>query len=182
MGRFAEEASKAMVSRTRVSQEMIAAAKKKLQVDQVTFGMDNYKTSDAMQDLALLYIANGQFAEAKPLCERAYEIDLVSLGPDHHNLTLSLKTLGLFYGAQGHPDLAEPFFEKALEIMINTVGPNHYLTASTRSALSSVYRAQGKHEMANMMEPTRSAGCGCLSGIIVLFMLMVIIVAGFIFQ
>ena len=62
----------------------------------------------SLNDLALLYEAQGRYAEAEPLYKRALAIDEKALGPDDPSVGTSLNNLAELYRAQGRYAEAEP--------------------------------------------------------------------------
>ena len=56
----------------------------------------------SLNNLAMLYHARGQYAEAAPLLARALAIREKVLGPNHPDVAQSLNNLGELYRARGH--------------------------------------------------------------------------------
>ncbi len=54
------------------------------------FGPDDPRLATSLNNLALLYKAQGKYAEAEPLLKRAFAIFEKALGPDHPNVATSL--------------------------------------------------------------------------------------------
>jgi len=48
-----------------------------------------------------VYIRQGKYSEAEPLCQRALAIDEKALGPNHPNVATNLNNLAELYRAQG---------------------------------------------------------------------------------
>ena len=65
------------------------------------FGPHDPRLADTLNNLALVYDAQGSYAKAEPLYERAFTIWEKTLGPAHPNVATSLNNLGLVYHAQG---------------------------------------------------------------------------------
>ena len=77
--------------------------------------------------------AQGQYAKAEPLYQRALAIREKALGPDHPDVAASLNNLAGLYRAQGQYAKAEPLYQRALAIGEKALGPDHpdVATAST---------------------------------------------------
>ena len=84
--------------------------------------------------------AQGAYAHAEPLFERALAIGEKALGPDHPDVATSLNNLAELYRAQGAYARAEPLYERALAIWEKALGPDHprcrRLAEQPRRALS----------------------------------------------
>ena len=70
----------------------------------------------SLNNLALLYKAQGQYAQAEPLYKRALAIDEKALGPDHPDVAVSLNNLAALYRAMNRDDEAEPLEQRAARI------------------------------------------------------------------
>ncbi len=79
----------------------------------------------SLNNLAELYRAQGQYANAQPLYQRALAIREKALGPEHPDVAQSLNNLALLYYAQGQYANAEPLFNRALAIWEKALGPEH---------------------------------------------------------
>ena len=77
------------------------------------------------QQPGALYYAQGRYAEAEPLFQRALTIREQALGPDHPDVAWSLNSLAELYRAQGRYAEAEPLFQQALAIREQALGPDH---------------------------------------------------------
>ena len=70
----------------------------------------------SLNNLALLYGAQGKDAEAEPLYERVLAILEEALGPEHPRVAVSLNNLAAHYRGQGKYTEAEPLHWRALAI------------------------------------------------------------------
>ena len=70
----------------------------------------------SLNNLAGLYQAQGKYAEAEPLYQRALAIREKALGPEHPDVANSLNNLAVLYRAQGKYAEAEPLYQRALAI------------------------------------------------------------------
>ncbi len=113
-----------------------------------------------LNNLALLYQAQGRYAEAEPLHKRALAIFEKALGPEHPDMALNLYNLALLCQAQDRYAEAEPLHKRALAIFKKALGPEHPDVAQSLNNLAGPYRAQeGKYGEA---EPLQPAGAGNL--------------------
>ena len=78
----------------------------------------------SLNNLAGLYDAQGRYAEAEPLYERALAIWEKALGPEHPDVATSLNNLAELYRDQGRYAEAEPLYERALAIREKALGPD----------------------------------------------------------
>ncbi len=89
------------------------------------FGPQDPRLATSLNNLAVLYRAQGKYAEAEPLYKRALIIRQLALGPDHPDVAASLNNLAVLYEAQGKYADAEPFYKRALAILEKALGPEH---------------------------------------------------------
>ena len=115
-----------------------------LEIRESSLGPDHPDTATSLNNLAVLYSAQGRDAEAEPLHLRALEIRESSLGPDHPDTAASLNNLAILYSAQGRDEEAEPLHLRALEIRESSLGPDHPDTAASLNNLAVLYSAQGR--------------------------------------
>jgi len=77
----------------------------------------------------------GEYAQAKPLYERALTIREEVLGPEHPDTAQSLDNLAVLLDAQGDYAQAKPLYERALAIYEEVLGPEHPNTEVIRQNL-----------------------------------------------
>jgi tetratricopeptide (TPR) repeat protein len=82
-----------------------------------------YATS--LNNLALLYDNQGQYAKVEPLYQRALAIREKALGPEHPDVATSLNHLAWLYHNQGQYAKAEPLYERTLAICEKAFGEDH---------------------------------------------------------
>ena len=80
------------------------------------FGEQDRRLTDSLNNLASLYYAQGKYAQAEPLLQRALAIREKALGPEHPDVARSVNNLAELYSAQGKYTQAEPYFQRALAI------------------------------------------------------------------
>ncbi len=111
-------------------------------------GPEHADTAASLNNLAMLYWAQGQYGEALPPYQRALAISEKALGPEHPSTATSLNDLASLYWAQGQYAQALPHFQRALAVREKTLGPEHAETALSLNNLAELYRAQGQNEPA----------------------------------
>jgi len=97
----------------------------------------------SLNNLALLYYAQGAYVKAEPLYARALAIWEKALGPEHPDVAMSLNNLALLYHAQGAYAKAEPLYARALAIWEKALGSEHPDVAKGLNNLAMLYHAQG---------------------------------------
>jgi tetratricopeptide (TPR) repeat protein len=90
----------------------------------------------------------GQFADARPLAERALAIGEAALGPDHPDVGTLLSNLALILRNLGQPEQARPLAERALAIGEAALGPDHPDIGTRLNNLAAILRDLGQPEQA----------------------------------
>ena len=67
-----------------------------------------------LDNLALVYTAQGKYDEAEPLYHRALAIMEKALRPEHPDVAICLNNLAHLYHARGNYGRAESFYQRAL--------------------------------------------------------------------
>jgi tetratricopeptide (TPR) repeat protein len=70
----------------------------------------------SLNNLAVLYRAQGQYAQAEPLLKRSLAIREKALGPDHPDVAISLNNLAALYRKSGREKEAEGLEKRAATI------------------------------------------------------------------
>jgi tetratricopeptide (TPR) repeat protein len=105
---------------------------------------DHPYVATSLNNLALLYGAQGHYAAAEPLHRRALAIREKTLGPDHPDVAVSLNNLADLYQFQGRYADAEPLYQRALAILEKAHDPDHLYVATSLNNLAVLYkRARG---------------------------------------
>jgi tetratricopeptide (TPR) repeat protein len=86
--------------------------------------------------------AQGDFAAARPLYERALAIFEKALGPDHPDTATTLNNLAFLLRAQGDFAAARPLAERARAIREKALGPDHPDTATSLNNPAFLLQAQ----------------------------------------
>jgi tetratricopeptide (TPR) repeat protein len=97
----------------------------------------------SLNDLGVIYYAQGKYAQAVPLYERALAIQGAMLGREHPLVALTLNNLAALYHAQGKYYKAEPLYERSLAIREKTLGREHPDVLASLTGLAAVYRRRG---------------------------------------
>ena len=98
--------------------------------------------SEAQNNLATLYMENGQYALADSLLRLAIDIRRTFVHPA--GLAESLNTLALIHYDQANLDEAETLYEEVLTLENSFLEPGHPSLVETRHNLAQLYWAQGK--------------------------------------
>ncbi len=123
--------------------EAIPLAERALSIQERTLGPDHPGVLEALNDLALLYRATGDYADAEALFERILEITTTALGPRDAAVAVTVNNLGILYWEQGDRARAVKFLEKALEIWQSSLGPDDPKVAVALANLASIDRNGG---------------------------------------
>jgi len=126
-------------------QEGLISAAKRLDIERRIWGERHRNVAWSLNDLAGLYLLQGNSALALPLLKRALAISEQARGPTHPDTAQSLNNLAELYRAQGQYAEAEPLFQRALAINERALGPTHPDTALSLNNLAVQYWAQGQY-------------------------------------
>jgi len=105
----------------------------------------------SLNNLALLYKTQGDYAKAEPLYKRSLAIAEEALGPDHPSVATSLNNLAVLYDTQGDYAKAEPLYKRSLAITEEALGPDHPDVATSLNNLA-LYRATNRSADAEALE------------------------------
>ncbi|HLF84140.1 MAG TPA: CHAT domain-containing protein, partial [Blastocatellia bacterium] len=111
-------------------------------------GPDHPHVATALNNLAALYRAKGDYAKAEPLYQRALAIGEKALGPDHPYVATSLNNLALLYNTKGDYAKAEPLYQRSLAIREKALGPDHPDVAQSLNNLAALYDTKGDYAKA----------------------------------
>ncbi len=89
--------------------------------------------------------AQGKYAQAQPLLEKALEIRRRLLTDDHPDTAFSYNNVAANLNAQGKYAQAQPLYEKALEIERRLLTDDHPITAGGYDNFAGNLSAQGKY-------------------------------------
>ncbi|CAM9588088.1 unnamed protein product, partial [Laminaria digitata] len=70
-------------------------------------------------------VAQGNYAEAGPLCKRSSAINEKALGPEHPDVATSLNNLAELFMVQGNLAEAGPLYKRSLAMNEKALGQEH---------------------------------------------------------
>ncbi len=112
---------------------------------QARFGVNHANYGAALNKLAVVYRAQGKYADAEGLYKRALTIKEKALGAGHPSVALTLNNLANLYDVQGKYADAESLHKRALAIREKALGGRNPDVAQSLSNLAGVYKEQGKY-------------------------------------
>jgi CHAT domain-containing protein/tetratricopeptide (TPR) repeat protein len=92
--------------------------------------------------------AQGRYAAAQPLFEKALAVRRRVLGEDHPDTAASYTNLAMNLNAQGQYAAAQPLLGKALAVRRRVLGQDHPDTARSLDNLANLYRDMGDYRQA----------------------------------
>ncbi len=107
------------------------------------FGSQDPRLATSLNNLAVIYVAQGRYAVAESLHKRSLAIREKALGPEHPDAAQSLNNLAELYRTQGRYADAEPLYERSLAILEKTLGPEHPDVAASLNNLAALYQTPG---------------------------------------
>ena len=114
--------------------------------------MDPMKLLGLKSTLGKLYVGQGKYDLAEPLCLECF-LKYKEVLNDHHPSTLlSMNYLARLYYDQGKYDLALPLYIDCLTIKKEELGDRHPETLRTIKNLANLYDDQGKYELAEPLK------------------------------
>jgi tetratricopeptide (TPR) repeat protein len=117
----------------------------------------NMGSNRSLDNLAMLYQAQGKFAEAEPLYERSLAMTEKTLGPEHPEVAQILNNLASLYQAWGKHADAEPLHVRALAIVEKALGPEHPDVAESLEKFAALLHKTGRDAEAAKMEARATA-------------------------
>jgi tetratricopeptide (TPR) repeat protein len=125
--------------------------------DILILGPEHPVTAASLNKLAVLYYAQGRYAQAEPLHRRSLAIREKALGPEHPQVANSLNNLAGLYRTQGNYAQAEPLFQRALAINEKALGPEHSDVASVLENYAALLHKLNRDAEADKMEARAKA-------------------------
>src|SRR5207253_2390074 len=92
---------------------------KTLDIRKQVLGENHPDCTYSLNNLAALYVSQGDYARAEPLLQKALDVQKQSLGEKHPTYAGRLNNLAALYEAQGDYTRAEPLYQKALDITLS---------------------------------------------------------------
>ena len=127
----------------------IEVAQKALHVAEQADSPEHVATG--LHNLAALYEAQGQYAQAEPMYLRALAIREKVLGSEHLHVGVTLRGLARLYAATGQAAQARPLYERALGIQEKVFGPDDSAVTENLVSLAALYAATGQYAQAEPM-------------------------------
>jgi len=128
--------------------EAIPLAERSLSILEQALEANHPLVADSLNNLAALYVAQGNYAQVETLLQRSIAIFEQVLGANHPNVATSLHNLAALYQAQGNYAQAEPLYRRSLAIREQVLGANHPNVANSLNNLALLYRVQGNYAQA----------------------------------
>jgi tetratricopeptide (TPR) repeat protein len=119
-----------------------------LQLAPRVYGPEDPNTATIVNNLADMYCAMGQYAQAEPLYQRSLKIRESKLGANHPDVAQSLNNLAQLYQAMGQYAHAESLFKRSLKIFESKLGPDHPHVATSLNNLAGLYQEMGGYAQA----------------------------------
>ncbi|QDV54197.1 CHAT domain-containing protein [Rosistilla oblonga] len=129
-------------------EESIEVMEELVELQTAIFGQQHMKTAGSLNNLALLYEAVGDYANAESVYRQSLDISKGILGKHHPDYATSLNNLALFYSAGSEFEEGKQLTEQALEIRKQTLGVEHPDYAKSLNDLASIEQAMGDHQSA----------------------------------
>ncbi len=107
-----------------------------------------YQSSRTMNEQAETHLAQGKYAQAQPLFQKALGIRRRLLTDDHPDTATSYNNLAENLAYQGNYAQAQPLLEKALEIRRRLLSEDHPQTAESYNNVAANLLDQGKYSQA----------------------------------
>ena len=104
-----------------------------------------------ISNLALLYVAQERYEQAKPLLQKALVISERVLGKEHPHTATRLHHLGMLLALQERYGLAEELLQRALQIREKALEVEHPCVAQTLYELAKLYTLQAKYNVAQRL-------------------------------
>jgi CHAT domain-containing protein len=128
--------------------EKIQELRKKLAVQESALGPEHQEVAKTLVKLVDIYVDQGRYEQAEPLCKRLLAMVEKALGPDHPVVGTFLHRLAQLYVAQGLFAQAEPPLKRALALHEKALGPDHPNVATSLNNLAVLYHNQGLYAQA----------------------------------
>ncbi len=106
---------------------------------------DTYRSGGSLASQAEALLAQGKYASAQPLFEKALEINRRLLTDEHPDTATSYLNLATILDHQGQYAAARPLSEKALEIDRRLLTDEHFITASAYINVAVILSHLGKY-------------------------------------
>ncbi|MEI6260933.1 MAG: serine/threonine-protein kinase [Deltaproteobacteria bacterium] len=147
----AERIAAEKVTAEKVEAERITAVKA-LHVAEQAMGYNHPDVATCLNNLAELYIKQGQYAHAEPLYKRSLAIIKKVRGPDDLKMAKSLNNLAFLYMKQGQYVQARLLYNRSYAIIEKVLGPNHPNVLTIYENMAIIYRETGLEKAAKGLD------------------------------
>jgi tetratricopeptide (TPR) repeat protein len=128
--------------------ETVKFCQRKINISKHVFGENHQKTSASLNNLAVVYFAQGKYNEAIKLYLEAIKVGKKTIGIKHSEYANNLSNLAVVYYAQGKYDESIKLYLEAIKIDKKTIGIEHPDYATHLNNLAQVYCSQGQFDKA----------------------------------
>jgi CHAT domain-containing protein/Tfp pilus assembly protein PilF len=130
------------------AQERIAQLQAKTADIERTSGSNSPALASALNELAIVYFGQADYASAEPLLRRALAIRETALGPDDLMTAQVINNLAQVLQERGNYADTEPLLLRSLAIYEKVRGPDHPDVALALNNLAGLYRLMGNYRRA----------------------------------
>ena len=123
--------------------EALPLAKRALEIRQKQLGSEHQLVGQALKNIATLYFAKKQYADAARFYQRTLSLYEKIFGPDDTATADLLDSLGWSSYGAGDPDKAQRCLQRALTIRENALGPESKRVGETLYVLGQFYQKLG---------------------------------------
>ena len=147
-GRASAQAPSSPTAPPVAPQERADQLKAKVAEIEQSAGPDDPALATALNDLAVFYFTQGDFASAEPLLRRTLTIRETALGADSLPTAQAINNLAQVLQERGRYTDAEPLLERSLNIYEKLRGSDHPDVATALNNLAGLYRLMGDYRRA----------------------------------
>nr|XP_036586704.1 uncharacterized protein CTRU02_03292 [Colletotrichum truncatum]KAF6797261.1 hypothetical protein CTRU02_03292 [Colletotrichum truncatum] len=122
--------------------------RKILELKQKVLGIENPRTLNSMNNLAVVLERQGQYEEAEHIHRQTLEIRQKVLGLENHDTLISMNNLAFVLESQGQYEEAEHIYRQTLELGQKVLRLENPDTLISMNNLASVLESQGQYEEA----------------------------------
>jgi CHAT domain-containing protein/Tfp pilus assembly protein PilF len=128
--------------------EALPVMERALAIREKTLGPEDPLVAEALNSLANLHIAKGDYVKAESLVQRALAIREKVLFAEHPDIAVSLTSAAVLYWRTGDYAKAEPLNQRVLAIREKVLGPEHASVAAPLNNLANLYWTKGDYAKA----------------------------------
>ncbi|HET9711090.1 MAG TPA: TonB family protein [Pyrinomonadaceae bacterium] len=128
--------------------EALPLAKRALQIREKLLPRTDARVTNALVNLAEVYLAKKDYNSAKQTFERALPLQEERFGPTHEKLGPTLDRLAVLYHFLGNMSKAEDMYQRALAVREKAFGPENVKVAEPLFSLARFYRYRKEFDRA----------------------------------